>query len=53
MKQKCYEYYCEKKQRNIGTGMCCFDCKLFERTWEVGKKCKHERVTREYERDVP
>ncbi len=54
MKQKCYDYYCEKKQRAIGDGICCFVCEEFERPdnpFEL-KKCKHERVIGEFIREV-
>ena len=54
MKQKCYEFYCEKKKRNIGNGMCCFTCQQIERpdNFLEMKKCKHEKVIGEYEREV-
>ena len=54
MKQKCYEFYCEKRKCKIGDGMCCFTCEQHERPddWREMKKCKHERVISEYEREV-
>ena len=52
MKQKCYEFFCERLNKKIGDGMCCFDCWYCERSEDPTKKCKHERVIQEYEREV-
>ena len=52
MKQKAYEIFCERLNQNIGDGLCCFTCWYCERSENPRKKCKHERIIREYIREV-
>ena len=53
MKQKCYEFYCMKKKRNIGMGWCCKECKEIELPEKYdGRICVYEKTVREYTREV-
>ena len=52
MKQICQEYYCNYLNRNIGDGMCCFTCSHFKRAINIDKKCEHEKIIKEYTREV-
>ena len=52
MKQKCYEFYCTLKKKEIGDGFACFHCNSIKKAEKPGQMCEHEHVMREYTREL-
>lgn len=57
MIQKCYSFYCELLQENIGDGFCCKECEKLERPQKGSERhdhqlCKYEKITKTYTRSI-
>lgn len=54
MKQTYCLYYCKFHKRNIGEGLCCFECANIERPNDnsTHQMCKHEKKIKELVRDI-
>ena len=57
MEQIVTTYYCELKERDIGSGLCCMLCKDIKRPKKDEIKhdhqiCKYERITGTYKREI-